>query len=160
MEMYNHFSYCEMLASQLKAVAHTSKKPRYFKAFGIEDLYSLDDKLSSVTGTILIAVDGYESVSSDNGADALTDKLQYSIILARNTNSDRPGTIDSAFADCRSLIKQVRNRLLDDPLLVDIIDRNTQINGIGPIGDNFYGVMLSYSISLSEDFFIDYSAWQ
>lgn len=159
METYNHFDYCEQMAMQLKAIGHTRHKPRYFKANGLEDLYNFDDKLSSVRGTILIAIDGYESSSTNNGADALTDTLQYSIILAQNTNSNRPESIDSAFVHCRQLAKQVRNRLLNDPELAEIIDRNTQINGIGPIGDNYYGVILSFSCSEAEEYFVDESYW-
>ena len=97
MDIYNHFSYGEQLAIRLKSISHTPEKPRFFEAFGLEDLYNLDDKLSSVTGMILIAVNGYESDSRDNGGDSLNDALQYSFIVARNTISDRPQTITSAF---------------------------------------------------------------
>ena len=55
---YDHFAYGEALASSFKDISHTSDKRRFFTAFGLEDLTNLDDQLSSVTGTILIAVDG------------------------------------------------------------------------------------------------------
>lgn len=156
---YNHFDYGAQLAIKLKPISHTPEKPRFFEAFGLEDLFNLTDKLSSVTGIILIAVDGYESDSRDNGSDGLNDTLQYAFIVARNTVADRPQTITAAFAECRTLCKQIRNHLLNDANLATIIDRNTQINGIGPIGDNFYGCMLSLSIQQCEDFFIDPTFW-
>lgn len=154
MDIYNHFSYGEQLAIRLKSISHTPEKPRFFEAFGLEDLYNLDDKLSSVTGMILIAVNGYESDSRDNGGDGLNDALQYSFIVARNTISDRPQTITSAFEECRPVCKQIRNVLFQDPQLSYAIDRNTQINGIGPIGDNFYGCMLTFTIHEAEDFLL------
>lgn len=156
---YNHFSYGEQLAKQLKVVSHTSEKPRFFTAFGLEDLYSLNDKLSSVTGTILIAVDGCESTSEGNVADSLSDEMTYSFIVACNTNADRPETINQAAANCRQIAKQIRNRLFHDPVLKHTISRNTSINGIGPIGDNFYGVALFFTLQVSEEFFIDHSYW-
>ena len=159
MDIYNHFDYGEQLAIRLKPIVHTPEKPRYFKAFGLEDLFTFDDKLSSVSGTILVAVDGYESESKDNGADGLTDRQQYAFIVARNTVSDRPDTLASAFRECRKICKQIRNALLQDTQLSSIIDRDTQINGIGPIGDNFYGCLLSFSMRESEDFLLDETFW-
>lgn len=160
METYNHFTYCETLARRLKAIAHTDDRSRFFTAFGIEDLYNFDDKLSSVVGTILIAVDGHESDSTDNGADTLTDHRAYSIIIARNTINDRPHTISQAAEHARVLAKQIRNKLLNEPHLQGIIDRGTQITGIGPIGDNFYGVILTFSLSEPEEFIIDQTYWE
>ena len=87
---YDHFAYGEALASSLKDISHTPQRRRFFTAFGLEDLTNLDDNLSSVTGTILIAVDGCESDSEDNGADAINDKQVYSFIVAQNTNSGNP----------------------------------------------------------------------
>lgn len=156
---YNHFEYGEHLAIKLKPISHTPEKPRFFEAFGLEDLFNLNDKLSSVTGTILIAVNGYESDSKDNGADGLNDTLQYTFIVARNTVADRPKTITNAFEECRVICKQIRNHLFQDETIVPIIDRDTQLNGIGPIGDNFYGCMLTFSIQEGENFFIDPTLW-
>ena len=102
---YNHFTYCERLARHLKAVAHTDARPRFFTAFGLEDLYNFEDRLSGVTGTVMIAVDGQESESADNRADALSDNDTYSIILARNTQRDKPQTINEAVAACKQLAK-------------------------------------------------------
>ena len=71
MEIYNPFEYGKTLAIRLKPIAHTPEKPRFFTAFGLEDLYNFNEKLSSVSGMILIAVDGCESESKRNEADAL-----------------------------------------------------------------------------------------
>lgn len=156
---YEHFKYGEQLAIRLKPISHIPEKPRFFEAFGLEDLFNLDDKISSITGTILIAVDGYESDSKDNGADGLNDTMQYAFIVARNTIADRPQTITTAFRECRKICKQIRNHLLQDHTLANFIDRDTQINGIGPIGDNFYGCLLSFSMEESEDLTIDSTFW-
>lgn len=159
MDIYNHFEYGKQLAIKLKPISHTPENPRFFEAFGLEDLFNLDDKLSSVTGMILIAVNGYESDSQDNGADSLNDTIQYGFIVARNTIADRPETITTAFEECRIVCKQIRNALFQDRQLSTVINRSTQINGIGPIGDNFYGCMITFSIQENEDFCIDETFW-
>ncbi len=157
---YNHFAYGEQLATQLIPINHCPEKPRFFEAFGIEDLYTFEDKLSSVTGTILIAVDGYESDSKGNRGDGLNDTRQYAFIVARNTVSDRVETVKQAFADCRIICKQIRNKLFQDAQLACLIDCDTQINGIGPIGDNFYGCMLSFSVEENENCQLDATYWK
>nr|DAI42965.1 MAG TPA: hypothetical protein [Caudoviricetes sp.] len=151
---YDHFAFGEALASSLKDISHTTQKKRFFTAFGLEDLTTLDDKLSSVSGTILIAVDGCESESEDNGADGLNDKQVYSFIIAQNTVSGNPETINQAAKQCKKICKQIRNKLLKD---IQYVDRNTQINGIGPIGDNFYGTVLTFFVNVPEEFFVDSS---
>lgn len=156
---YNHFEYGETLASSLKSIAHTPERKRFFTAFGLEDLLSFNDHLSSIDGTVLIAVDGCESDSEDNGADNLNDKQVYSFIVAQKTVSGEPATINQAAYECKAICKQIRNKLLNDPALSGYIDRNTQLNGIGPIGDNFYGTTLTFYLNVSESFFIDPQFW-
>ena len=151
---YDHFAYGEALASALKDISHTPQKKRFFTAFGLEDLINLDDSLSSIDGTILIAVDGCESESEDNEADSLNDKQVYSFIVAKNTISGKPETINLAAKQCKKICKQIRNKLLKD---IQYVDRNTQINGIGPIGDNFYGTVLTFFVNVPEEFFVDSS---
>ena len=157
--IYDHFEYAEQVARRLRRIGHTPERPRFFRAFGLEDLFTFEDKLSSVSGFVLIAVNGYESDSSDNRADGLTDTCQYAYIVARNTVGDRPETIQSAFEESRRLCKQIRNLLLLDDRLRGILRRDTQINGIGPIGDNFYGCMLSISVEEPEGYGLDGEEW-
>ena len=152
---YDHYAYCEQLARTLKAVGHTDQRPRYFTAFGLEDLYNFEDRLSAVTGMVLIAVDGTEMDSAGNRADGLADTYTYSIILAKNTQRDRPDTIAQAVRESRETALQVRNLLRLDPDLHHYLGLEMQMNGIGPIGDGFYGVMLTYTVTDYPDYTID-----
>ena len=160
MEIYNHFEYGKTLAIRLKPIAHTPEKPRFFTAFGLEDLYNFNDKLSSVSGMILIAVDGCESESKRNEADALNNNDMFSFIVAQNTVSDRPETINQAAKECKAVAKQIRNCILQDPDISEHIADTIQFNGMGPIGDNFYGVVLTFSLAQPETYFIDQTYWE
>lgn len=160
MEIYDHFTVGETLATHLRDIAHTPKHPRFFTAFGIEDLYDFEDRLSCVSGTILIAIDSNESDTTDNRADSLIDRAAYSFVVARNTNSDRTSTIQESVRKCKLIVKQIRNRLFLTPSLQGIIDHDTQITGIGPIGDNFYGVILTFYLDTPESYFIDPNYWK
>lgn len=156
---YDHYAYCEQVARTLKAVGHDDQRPRFFTVFGLEDLYNFEDKLSAVTGMVLIAVDGTEMDSTDNRADGITDTYTYSIILAKNTQRDRPDTIAQAIRQCQVAALQVRNLLRLDPDLQYSLGLEMQLNGIGPIGDGFYGVMLTFTVTDYPDYTIDEKQW-
>lgn len=160
MEIYNHFEYGKRIASTLKAIDHHQGRKRFFEAHGLEDLFELEEVLSSVNGTILIAVDGCESESSYNGADCVMDTRHYAYILACHALSDQPASITAAINKSRKLCKQVRNLLLSDINLLGFLNRNTEMNGIGPIGDNFYGCMLSFEINEPDELQLDPDAWK
>lgn len=154
---FNFFSYAESLAKQLVAIGHSDERQRFFTAFGLEDLVSFTDRLSSLEGFVMIAVDGYESDSDDNRADALDETRHYGIIICRNTVDGDPSSVEDAFSQCNILCRQVRNRMFVD--LRQVIDRSTQINGIGPLGDGFYGCLLSFTLSSTEGFLVDDDYW-
>ena len=157
MNDFDFLSYAEQLACQLKAVAHSDEHRRFFTSFGLEDLVSFTDRLSSLEGYVMIAIDGHESESNDNHADALDAAYHYGIIICCNTVSDDPATIEAAFTTCDRLCREVRNRMLQE--LRPRISRDTEINGIGPIGDNFYGCLLSITMNDTEGFAIDHTCW-
>lgn len=152
------FTYAEGLAGQLSAIGHTSQNRRFFTSFGLEDLVFFSDRLSSLTGFVMIAIDGHESESDDNLADALGARYHYGIIICRNTVSDDPSSVSSAFSECDRLCRAVRNRMFHE--LRPAVSRNTEINGIGPIGDNFYGCLLSFTLEKTEGFVIDANDWE
>ncbi len=158
MNDFDFLSYAEVLAGRLKAVGHSEGHRRFFHSFGLEDLVFFTDRLSSLDGFVMIAVDGHESESTDNRADALADTRHYGIIICRNTVADDPASISSAFADADRLCREVRNRMLHE--LRPYISRDTEINGIGPIGDNFYGCLLSFTVEDTEGFAIDQTQWE
>lgn len=160
MEIYNHFEYGKRIASTLKAIDHHQGRKRFFEAHGLEDLFELEEVLSSVNGTILIAVDGCESESNYNRADGVMDTRHYAYIIASPTIGDQPASITAAIDKSRKLCKQVRNLLLHDPDLMGYLNRNTEMNGIGPIGDNFYGCMLSFSIDEPDDLQLNPDDWK
>lgn len=149
--IYDHFARMETMARHMHAIAHTDRYPRFFRAWGLEDLFTLADKISAARDFVMIAVDGCESQSHDNHGDGLTETRHYGTIIAHHAPNDQPAKIAAAFNDSRRLLLGVRNRLLHDPALLGYIDRDTELTGIGPIGDNFYGCLLSFSITTPED---------
>lgn len=158
MNDFDFLSYAERLARMHNFISHSDDHCRFFPSFGLEDLVSFTDRLSSLEGFVMIAVDGCESESSDNRADALDGAYHYGIIVCRNTVSGSPSSLFGAVRESARICAQLRNRMFHE--LRPRISRDTEINGIGPIGDNFYGCLLSITMNDTEGFDIDQTYWK
>lgn len=145
---YNHYQYGDRLARQLVSISHSDTDQKFFTAYGLEDLPEIGEQLSAITGTILIAVDGKEATLSHNGSDGYNHFPTYGFIVARSTASDDKSTIRQAADHSEEIIMQIVLRLLEDNGTHhwNIDTSKFEINGIGPIADNFYGVVLSFSL--------------
>lgn len=131
------------MATTLSAIAHSAAHPRFFTASGPEDTSNVDDRLSSVDGTIMVAVDGCEMATVQTTQDQVCERTTYYILIARKTNSDRPDSIRASINACRDLALQVRNVLW---CRYRQVSRDAVMYGCGPLADNFYGVALEFHV--------------
>ena len=146
---YDHISYGESLARSIRVIGHSASNKKYFQAFGLEDLYEIDELISGLSGFILIAIDGKESEIKENRADALNRTTHYGFIVAGPTLSTDQPSISRTSDDCEAVIHQIIARLrldLPDFSPDELSDDVFSVNGIGPIADNYYGVMLSFAV--------------
>lgn len=152
MTHFSFFDFAEEMARSLQAVAHSDNHIRFFRASGPEEVGSLEDRISSLDGTVLIAVDGCESVSVPSTRDQICERNTYHLMLVRQTNSDRPETIDASVRACFGLVKQVRNMLWRR---YREVNKDVTLWGCGPLGDNFYGCGMTFRVDEYPDFDID-----
>lgn len=152
---YNHYEFCEEMARRLRAVGHTDERQRFFKASGGEWFADLEDRLSAVSGTVLIGVDTGETDTQGFGAEGLEDTNKFFIILAQSTDNDHPDTVHAAMQACRLLAIAVRNVLIRRYPIE--MSRSCSIFAVGPMADNFYGVALEFSMVAYDDYAPDES---
>lgn len=160
---YNHFQYGEALAASLKAVAHTPENRKFFTATEEEEFLSVEDSLSSVTGTFLVAIDGSNSDLSYQ-PDNMTERPQYFFVILRNTESSGAHTISAAQSHSLRIARQVIARMMQDYTLcrsgLQSLDPDSfVIRGVGPIGDNFYGVLIGFNLLRSFPYTLDPRYW-
>lgn len=152
---YNHYEFCEEMARKLRAVGHTDERQRFFKASGGEWLADIEDRLSAVSGLVLVAVDSGELDTQGVGADALQDDWRFFVILAKATDNDHPDTVHAAMQDCRTLAVAVRNVLIRR--YPRMMSRTTSIFPVGPLADNYYGVALEFTMQAFDNYAPDES---
>lgn len=161
--MYNHYEYCEAIARNLKSIQHSDADRHYFRAIEQTELTELEQRISSAHGMIMIAIDGSFS-SFQHDSDSLIQRPAYTIVIAKQTKASDTDTVFQAIADSRQAMMQVISRMLCDARdyqsNCDLIDPSTfQLEGFGPIGDLFYGVILTFSLAEGVSYAIDPSMW-
>ncbi len=161
---YNHFSYMEKLARRLKAVAHTDNDCHFFRATEQTELEELTANISSVHGTIIIAIDGSDISFNNPDSDNLVARPEYMVVVASQTESTDSATIIDAQKKCSEISLQIIAKILQDAQAFQngcryVDEKSFNVEGIGPIADNFYGVILSFSLEVGLNFQIDAEMW-
>ena len=99
----------------------------------------------------MLAVDGKDSGFQFRNSDSLMERPAYSLVIAKQTSSSDSDTVFAAQQECKAVMMQVISRMLNDARdykhRCDLIDPDSfRIEGFGPIGDLFYGVMLWFAL--------------
>lgn len=163
MVIYNHFSYGEALAKGLKAIAHNEYRERFFRATEQEGLYTLYEKISSLDSTVMVAIDGSNSDFMWQ-PDSMFEKPQYFFIILHPSSSDNADSIHQAQSYCKNIGCQVISRMLQDQMLcihgLEFLDKESfTMRGVGPLGDNFYGILVGFNLNNSFNFELDNDYW-
>lgn len=161
---YDHFNYCEELAKSLKAIGHTKAKKRFFRASEQTTLQELEENMSSVNGTIIIAIDGQLIDYGWPMSDSLLERSTFGVVIAKPSKSHDTATIFEAQKECKKIARECVSKIMNDAYSYkndcDKVDKGSfQIEGIGPIADLYYGVLLTYSLDYGVNFELNPEMW-
>jgi len=165
MDTYNHFDYGQKLALKLKAIENGEKDKGFFEATEQEDLPSLNERISSASGTILIAVDTGESAFDWQNSDSLMEMPYYAFAIVQQTTSGDVQSIISAQQNCKQIAKEIMAKMLQDSHArkegLEYLERKSfHIKSFGPVGGNFYGVMLFFFFNRGVNYTLNPEMWK
>ena len=160
---YNHFTYGEYLAKSLKHIAHDKNNQRFFRATEQEEFEELSDRVSTINSPIRIGIDGQNSDLLWQ-ADNMSEQPQYFFVILKPTESDDTDTIFQTQRFCKGIAKQIVSRMLNDRSLelngLETLDRESfVIRGVGPMGDNFYGILIGFNLVNTFEYTINDDYW-
>lgn len=161
MKTYNHFDYCMRLLQELKANIH----PTLLKAFGVEQLEQFRQQLSSVEGLCMVAVDAAEQDFSRRDSDNFAVRSSYSIVLLAPAQLADTELIFDAVNRTNHIAQEIVRRILQDAInpQAELYARQPSditIQGVGPIGDHFFGTIISFKIITNFPFVLNADLWQ
>ncbi len=164
MDTYNHFEYSEWLARHLAPIKHTDAECHFLRSDEVEEISDLEERISSIRNYVLVAIDGHNSDFSWIRSDNLVNTPQYFIAVLRQSASGNIDALHAAKAECQGILMQVICRMMldwnEERSGLQFLDVDSMtMRGVGPMGQNFYGVMLGFNLQKPVKFFIDESMW-
>jgi len=162
--VYNHLEYMEEVASLCKDIAHSKPRPRFFKSTGLANLDGLIARLNTAYFPCLVAENNEDERFSDNVSDNVLSVPFYSFYILLKANPGNDDEIFSARTKAKEIAKKVVARMCNDGLNerygLDLLEYNSiRFLGVGPLGDNGYGVMVSFSVKQVAGVFYNSNDW-
>lgn len=147
--MYNHFQYSEKICKALKPFSWSQENGSFFRATEQTELQELNENISNAQGLIMIAINPAASAFQFHNSDSLMRRIPYSMVIVNQTSSTDTDSIFNSQSKCENIAIEICSRIMCDARQYrngcELIDPDSfTIEGIGPIGDNFYGVMLQF----------------
>jgi hypothetical protein len=167
---YNHITYMQAIAENIRDIAHTPKKPRFFTSTGISSLEGVFSNLNSLTFPCLIAEDNCDSRLADNLSDSIREHPFFTFYVLYQASAGNDEEILKARSDAKTTARKILSRMLRDAKYLDwdhemsvglrIMDfSSVRIQGVGPLGDTGHGVMVTFTLQQEADIDYDTNDW-
>lgn len=164
--MFDFISYMRNCAINLKDIGHTDDAPKFFRISGLIQLEEVLGNLSEITFPALLVHDNAEGTIGDrNISDNYLDTPYYIFYVVKHAAYGKYEDQEKAKADCKKiglkiLAKMLRDKKRGNNGLTFLQYSNIPYQSIGPIGDNCYGVMFSFSVSDSATLIYSVNDWE
>lgn len=151
MSSYNHIDYCKDIAENLKTIAHTKGKPRFFISTGLAALDGLVAHSASANLPCIVAEDGCDERIYDNTGDNPISIPFYTIYVLFKASPGNDSEVMGARKNARVEAKKIVARMYSDYLNqlngLALLDPNSiRLQGVGPLGDFGHGVMITFTL--------------
>jgi len=149
--MFKFFEYSEDIATNLRDIAHTPKKPRFFKSAGLASLDGIIANLASVNFPCMIAEDGKDQRFEDNDSDNPLYRPFFTWFFLYQANVSNDKEIMEARDMALETAKKAVSRLYSDHInatngLELLLPNSISVQGVGPLGDLGHGVMVTFAL--------------
>lgn len=157
--MYDHFEYGRMLADGLAWV------DGFLTASSEQDPEDMHAKISGLKGCVLVAVDGKDSAFGYNESEVLNEQANYCFLVLGQTEAGNTGSVYVAQNKCKRVAREIVARMMRDYTVGEnglecLFAETFEIHGVGPMGDNFHGVVLSFAVGGNWNYMLDGEMWR
>lgn len=162
--MYKHFEYSEFLARHLAPIRHTDTDCHFLRSDEVEEISDLEERISSIRDYVLVAIDGHNSDFSWINSDNLVNIPQYFIAVLKQSETGNIDAVHRSKAECKEILMQIVCMMMvhreEEKNGLQFLDVDSMtMRGVGPMSENFYGVMLGFNLRSPVTYFINESMW-
>jgi hypothetical protein len=150
---FNFVTYMRTCAENLAEVRHSDFNQAFFRVSGIGQLDEMLGNLSKIKFPAILVHDNTEGTFADrNTSNNYLDTPYFVFYVVQHVKHGDYNAAQEAKENCKAIGKKILARMLRDKrksrhglLFLDF--RNIPYTAIGPIGDNCYGTMFSFTVS-------------
>jgi hypothetical protein len=149
--MFKFFEYSEDIATNLRDIGHTTKKPRFFKSTGLASLDGIVANLATVNFPCMVAEDGKDQRMEDNDSDNPMYRPFYTWFFLYQASISNDKEImearDKAMETARKAVSRIYSDHINAANGLELLQPNTiNFQGVGPLGDLGHGVMVTFTL--------------
>ncbi len=165
MEHYNHINYMLDCATRLKEIGHTTETPKFFRVSSIGHLDELLSNLNKIEFPALMVDDNTDGTVGDrNKSDNYVDSPLFNFYIVKHVELEDHDARQTAKTDCKNIGFKILSKMARDKRkllngLTWLEFTNLPYQTIGPIGDNCFGVMFSFTVSNNANLFYNANDW-
>ncbi len=152
MEKFDFIPYMRECAIRLKDIMHTESQPRFFRISGISQLEELLANLPDASSPALLVENNEQGRLADPGpSDNFLDIPYFAFYIIEKAPFNDFDHIEEIKANTKAIGLKIFARMLHDRRhvrngLIMLKFDSVPYQSIGPIGDNCFGTMFSFTV--------------
>jgi hypothetical protein len=158
-------SYMLNCAVRLDDVRHSQDQPRFFRVSGIGHLDEMLSSLSEIQFPAILIQDNVDgSISDRSNSNNYLDIPYFVFFVIDHAEFGDYDSIQQIKMDCKAIGLKILSRMVRDKRdmkhgLTFLNFQNIDYQTVGPLGDNCYGVMFSFTVADVANLVYNASDW-
>jgi len=165
---YDNDAYMLDCATRLKDIGHTEEVPKFARISGLTQLEEFLSNISKLQFPALLVHNNHEGRLGDPGrSDNYLDSPYFVFYVVKHAEYDNHDAQQEAKESCKNIGFKIIARMLRDkrnPVsnagLMFLDFSNIPYQTIGPIGDNCFGVMFSFTVADTANITYNADDWE
>jgi hypothetical protein len=162
---FDFITYMQACATNLKDIGHSESSKKFFRISGLAQLDEVLGNLSDIAFPAILVHDNTEGSIADRSiSDNYLDSPYFTFYIIDHVEYGNYQAQEEAKANCKAIGMKILAKMLRDKNrgnfgLTFLQFSNIPYQSIGPIGDNCYGVMFSFSVPDAADLIYNADDW-
>ena len=162
---FDFASYMENIAIKLKDISHSNTDKRFWRVSGISDLEDVLLNIRIYKGMQLVIEDNKEAGFVDRNTDNIIEQPYFSFYVLKKSRvtsmEDRTAAVNACLAATRKILSRMRLNKRHNEYGLQFLDFNSvRYSTVGPLGDNYNGIMCSFMLRDEAELFYNVEDWE
>ena len=165
MAAFNFIPYMKSIAVSLKELQHTDNDKHFHRIQSLPGMEELLSNTNFITGYQLLVLDRKSGRLDDSSrSDNLLDRKFNTFYVVKSVEQGNFDARQTAIEGCETIVRKILSKLFKDKWdntagLHDLDRSSVTYDTIGPFGQNFFGLMVTFSLLNTAGISYDTDDW-